>query len=133
MSYLLDTNVCIVFLSQRSAQVSRRFMAVPESEKIVCSIVRAELFYGAHKSQQSQASLQRIRRFLANLPTLPFDDIAALYYGQFRAELARQGTPIGQHDLQIAAIAAAHNLTLVTHNTREFSRIPNLQLEDWEI
>ena len=133
MRYLLDTNVCIMFLSQRSPLVDQRFMAVPTPDKIVCSVVRAELFYGAYKSQQPQASLQKALQFFSLLPTLPFDDVAARHCGEIRAELARKGTPIGQYDFQIAAIALAHNLTVVTHNTREFSRVPNLLLEDWEI
>jgi tRNA(fMet)-specific endonuclease VapC len=63
---------------------------------------------------------------------LPFDDAAAEAYGRLRAELARRGTPIGPNDLMIAAIALAHDLTLVTHNTAEFSRVSGLRLEDWE-
>jgi len=62
---------------------------------------------------------------------LPFDDKAALNLGDMRAYLAKQGTPIGPYDLQIAAIAITHSLTVVTHNTREFARVPGLNLEDW--
>jgi tRNA(fMet)-specific endonuclease VapC len=70
-----------------------------------------------------------LRRFVS----LPFGDEAAIVCGQIRARLASAGTPIGAYDLQIAAIALANNLTLVTHNTREFGRIEGLQVEDWEI
>ncbi len=71
-------------------------------------------------------------KFLRRYMTLPFDDNAAQICGEIRADLARKGTPIGPYDVQIAAIALANNLTLVTHNTREFSRVPNLLLDDWE-
>jgi tRNA(fMet)-specific endonuclease VapC len=70
---------------------------------------------------------------LAQFISLPFDDSAAMFFGQIRSQLESMGTPIGSYDLQIAAIALAHNLVLITHNTREFSRVDNLQLEDWEI
>ena len=74
-----------------------------------------------------------MRQFFANLPSLPFDDDAAEHFGDIRATLARQGKPIGPYDLQIAAIARAHGLIVVTHNTREFTRVPGLMLEDWQI
>lgn len=70
--------------------------------------------------------------FLLQFPSLSFDDACADYYSATRAELARLGTPIGANDLLIAAIALANQLTIVTHNTREFSRIQNLHIEDWE-
>ncbi len=70
--------------------------------------------------------------FQRKIPSLPFDDNAAHEYGRIRAHLASLGTPIGPNDLMIASIALANNLTLITHNTAEFSRIPALQLEDWQ-
>jgi len=65
--------------------------------------------------------------------TLPFDDQSAVIYGQIRAQLAAPGTPIDPNDLLIASIALANNLIIVTHNTREFSRVEGLRLEDWDI
>ena len=76
--------------------------------------------------------LQRLQAFLGAFQSLPFDDAAAEAYGRLRAELARRGTPIGPNDLMIAAIALVHDLTLVTHNTAEFSRVSDLRFEDWE-
>jgi tRNA(fMet)-specific endonuclease VapC len=99
---------------------------------VVCSIVRAELFYGAAKSQTSEATRRKQDIFLRPYATLPFDDLAADMYGRIRAQLEQAGTPIGPLDMQIAAIALAHGLTLVTNNTREFSRVSGLLLEDWE-
>lgn len=132
MKYLLDTNVCIMFLSRRNPQLSTRFASIPAYDKTVCSIVRTELYFGAYKSKYQTQSLATINGFLAHLPSLPFDDKAAQICGEIRADLARKGTPIGPYDVQIAAIALANHLTLVTHNTREFSRVPNLLLDDWE-
>ncbi|MBL8132078.1 MAG: type II toxin-antitoxin system VapC family toxin [Anaerolineae bacterium] len=132
MTYLLDTNVCIRIINGRSGIARQKLLSHPAEEIIVCSIVRAELFYGASKSQTPQATQRKQALFLMPFASLPFDDAAANTYGRIRAELEQSGTPIGPLDLQIAAIALAHQLTLVTHNTREFGRIPHLQLEDWE-
>ena len=133
MKYLLDTNVCIHALAQSNARLATRFLAIPTADKIIGAVVLAELFYGAYKSQRRAASLLAIETFLAGYPDLDFDSTAAQIQGEIRAELERQGKPIGAYDLQIAAIAIANQLTLVTHNTREFSRVPNLLIEDWEI
>ena len=104
-----------------------------EPHIVVCSVVKAELFYGAMRSNNPQRTLANQQKFLNSFVSLPFDDQAAVIYGRIRAHLATQGMPIGANDLQIAAISLAHNLTLVTHNQREFSRVPGLHLEDWEI
>jgi tRNA(fMet)-specific endonuclease VapC len=73
-----------------------------------------------------------LQQFFADLPSLPFDDVAAERCGRIRAEVLTKGTPVGPYDLQIAGIALTRGLTVVTHNTREFSRIPGLALEDWQ-
>ncbi len=133
MKYLLDTNVCVNAIHQRVPKLNLHYVRIPAQEKAVCSIVRFELFYGAYKSQRRSISLPIIENFLANYPNLDFDENAARICGELRADLESKGTPIGSYDLQIAAVALVHNLILVTHNTREFSRVPNLTLEDWEI
>lgn len=133
MKYLLDTNPCIRLLENRSAKLRQRMQATPMKEISVCSVVKAELFYGAMKSNNPQQTLAIQQRFLNQFISLPFDDLAAETYGRERARLAKLGTPIGPNDLLIAAIAMTNNLTLVTHNTREFSRVTNLNFEDWEI
>lgn len=132
MNYLLDTNVCIRFLNQSVESVIERLSIISESDIAVCSVVKAELFYGAMKSQNPQKTLSRQQKFVNRFISLPFDDASALIYGQLRATLAKAGTPIGSNDLQIASIAIANNLTLVTHNVAEFSRILQLHWEDWE-
>jgi tRNA(fMet)-specific endonuclease VapC len=133
MRYLLDTNVCVMYLNGRSSSVRDRLLSTPNEEMVVCSVVKAELFYGAMRSNNPTQTLERQREFLGRFISLPFDDETAIVSGQIRAHLASAGTPIGAYDLQIAAIALANNLTLVTHNTREFERVDGLQIEDWEV
>lgn len=99
---------------------------------MLCSVVRAELIYGARRSARVEVNLNRLKSFAAPLQSLAFDDRCAHDYGLIRAELAAQGKPIGANDLLIAAMALAHDLTLVTHNTGEFSRVAGLRIEDWE-
>jgi tRNA(fMet)-specific endonuclease VapC len=131
--YLLDTNSCIGYLNGRSVGVLRRLQALPSQDVAVCSVVKAELFYGSMRSNNPARSLAQQQDFLNRFISLPFDDQSALIYGQIRAQLAASGTPIGPNDLLIASIALANNLILVTHNTREFSSVEGLRLEDWEI
>lgn len=131
--YLLDTNTCIHLLNHRHPAILRHFRAHSPAEIALCSIVKAELYYGARHSQRVEANLQRLKLFFAPLQSLPFDDRCAEDYGLIRADLAAQGIPIGPKDLLIAAIARAHDATLVTHNTAEFSRIVGLRLDDWEV
>src|SRR5436853_7175626 len=108
MNYLLDTNVCIRFLSGRAPNLITKFSSVPAIDKLRCSIVKAELFYGAHKSQQQKKNLANLKRFFAHFSSLSFDDKSAKSFGKICADLARKGTPIGPYDLQIAAIALAN-------------------------
>jgi tRNA(fMet)-specific endonuclease VapC len=101
-------------------------------EIVSCSIVKAEMFYGAMKSAHPVTNLSRLETFFAPYEILPFDDAAARRFGEIRASLEKQGTPIGPYDLQIAAVALANGCVVVTHNTREFSRVSGLLVEDWE-
>ncbi|WYL96821.1 MAG: type II toxin-antitoxin system VapC family toxin [Gloeotrichia echinulata IR180] len=132
MIYLLDTNACIVYLNRPISGVRRHLESLRPQDIAVCSVVKAELFYGARKSNNPQRTLALQSGFLNNFVSLPFDDAAATIFGRIRAELANLGTPIGPYDLQIASITLTHNLILVTHNTSEFSRVNGLQFEDWE-
>lgn len=132
MIYLLDTNVCIHLLNERHPPILQHFRSHTPAEIALCSIVKAELLYGARRSQRVEANLQLLKAFFAPLHSLPFDDQCAEHYGQIHADLLAQGKPIGPNDTLIAAIARAHDATLVTHNTAEFSRVAGLRLEDWE-
>ncbi|MEI6368937.1 type II toxin-antitoxin system VapC family toxin [Anabaena sp. AL93] len=133
MIYLLDTNACIIYLKGKNFHLKQKLDNIPLSEVAVCSVVKGELFYGSIRSANPERNLRLQQGFLSQFVSLPFDDQSTLIFGEIRAQLAADGTPIGAYDLQIAAIALANNLILVTHNTKEFSRIPQLQLEDWEI
>ena len=130
--HLLDSNTCIQFLNGKSASVERRLMGTRPSEIKLCSIVKAELWYGAARSKDAPKVMSKLTEFFAPYESLPFNDAAAAEYGRIRELLARAGTPIGPNDLLIAAIARERGLTLVTHNVREFSRVPGLSIEDWE-
>jgi tRNA(fMet)-specific endonuclease VapC len=133
MRYLLDTNVCIIYLKGRNLNLKQRLEAVPVQEIAVCSIVKAELCFGAMKSANPEHNLALQQTFLERSVSLTFDDFAAMAFGVIRTQLDTRGMPIGAYDLQIAAIALTSNLTLVTHNTREFRRVDGLQIEDWEV
>ncbi|TDY02701.1 tRNA(fMet)-specific endonuclease VapC [Thiohalophilus thiocyanatoxydans] len=132
MMVLLDTNVCIHFLNGNHPRILQHFQSHSPDEIALCSVVKAELLYGAQRSARVDANQQRLRQFFAPLRSVPFDDTCAEHYALIRADLAAQSTPIGPNDLIIAATARAHNLTLVTHNTAEFSRVAGLTTEDWE-
>jgi len=112
--------------------VVSRLAQAPPDEIRLCSIVKAELYDGAYRSSRREQNLVLLDRFFQQFISLPFDDQAAQVYGQVRAELSRRGQIIGPNDLLIASIALANSLTLVTHNTREFSRMMGLKIEDWE-
>ncbi len=130
--YLLDTNVCIHLLNQKHPGILQHFQQHSPGEIALCSIVKAELLYGARHSQRIQENLQLLAKFFAPLVSLPFDDRCAEEAGLIRADLAGQGNPIGPNDLLIAATARAHDAVLITHNSGEFSRVTGLRLEDWE-
>lgn len=134
MIYLPDTNAWIAYLRQNNSAIVHRFGQVHPGDIALCSIVLAELLYGVHRSlpsfqaHNSALVVQLTRSFVS----LPFDDRAADEYGRLRAHLAGIGTPIGPNDSLIASIALANGLTLVTHNVREFGRVPSLLVEDWQ-
>lgn len=133
LKYLLDTNACINYLNFPSSKIANAIRTTPADEIAVCSVVKSELFFGSRKSKNPTLNLARQLGFLDNFPSLPFDDVAADKYATVRAELTAIGKLIGPYDLQIAAIALANDLTLVTHNTDEFLRVSGLIIEDWEI
>lgn len=133
MIYLLDTNVCIHLLNEKKSRITQNFRQHSPVDIVLCSVVKAELLYGARRSQRMESNLQLLKAFFAPLQSLPFDDDCAEHFGQIHADLLNQGKPIGPNDTLIAAIARAHNATLITHNTGEFSRVAGLRLEDWEL
>jgi tRNA(fMet)-specific endonuclease VapC len=132
MAFLLDTNVCIGILTARSPRAVERLRQLSPSEVHVASVVRAELLFGARNSTRVEANLALLATFLSPFASVPFDDLAADYYGRLRATLHRAGELIGPNDMLIAAAALARDLVLVTHNVKEFSRVPGLRWVDWE-
>jgi len=131
--YLLDTNACIRIITGRSPAVVERLSRHNPSDIRLCSIVTAELIYGAYRSARPAENLRVIERFGAPFESLPFDERCSEIYGRIRSDLAAMGRPIGSNDLLIAAIAIRNDLTLVTANTGEFGRVVGLSIEDWEI
>ena len=132
MIFLPDTNACITLLRQRDQRLIARWKSVKVTDIVLCSITVYELRYGAQRSFDPSSEHSKLDLFLSPFISLSFDDQCARRCAEVRAELEAKGQVIGPHDLQIAAIALQHQLTLVTHNSREFSRIAGLKLDDWE-
>lgn len=122
MSYLLDTNVCIRYLNGSSESVRQHLELISPTNVMLCSVVKSELLTGACKSKNKQKTLEKLEKFFAPLLSFPFDDKAAETCCVIRSDLESKGTPIGPYDLQIASIAIANDLILVTHNQREFRK-----------
>lgn len=131
--FLLDTNTCIQLWQRHHLSIRRRFATYSPAQIALCSIVKAELLYGAYRSQRATHNVPLLQALFAPLQSLPFDDVAAEHYAQIRADLTQKGQLIGGNDMLIAAIARAHNATLVTHNMGEFSRVVGLNCVDWEL
>lgn len=133
MIYLLDTNACIQLWQRKNLTVRRHFAQYSPSEIALCSVVKAELLFGALRSEQKENNCALLQKLFAPLQSFEFDDSAAEHYATIRADLTAKGNLIGANDLMIAAIAVANKATLITHNTAEFSRVQGLQLQDWEL
>ena len=131
MEYLLDTNVVIDLARDFSSRTAQRLQYVRPSQVYLSSIVTHELFYGANKSQRVEDNVARVDSL--QFQVLEFDKEDSRCAGEVRATLARGGTPIGPLDVLIAGQALARDMTLVTNNTGEFSRVPGLRLEDWSL
>ena len=129
--YLLDTNICIFALKDKFPALKKKLLTVHPDEIAVSSITVFELEYGAAKSKWGDKTREVLRQFLSSYEILPFTVEDAEVCGQIRAVLTAAGTPIGAYDVMIAAQGAARDLTVVTNNTGEFSRVPGLHLEDW--
>jgi len=132
MAYLLDTNACIQILNSSNSPVTKKILSITAKEIYICTVVYSKLYYGAYKSANVNRNLTHLENLFAEFADLPLDRQAVKIAGNIRARLDALGTPIGANDLLIAAIALANDLILVTHNTREFSRIDGLKYEDWE-
>ena len=133
MKKLLDTNIISYWMRGDEAVISRMKTCKP-CDLAISAITIAEIIYGIEKSpSRKEERREKLNLIRSELIVLPFDEPAAEEYGVIRSYLESKGIPISERDLQIAAIARSNHLVVVTHNTREFSRISGLQLEDWAL
>lgn len=129
--FLLDTNICIYIRQAKPEAVLRRFLSLRDGEAAISVITYGELMFGANKSAQRAAALERLRELVHWLPALPLPENAGEAYGAIRADLSTRGFMIGNNDLWIAAHAVADGFTLVTNNEKEFKRVRGLKLQNW--
>ena len=129
--FLLDTNICVFLMKNRYPKATETLLRQDPSEIAISSVTVYELEYGAAKSQWPEKNRKNVRLFLAPFTILPFDGNDAIAAGEIRQLLEKAGTPIGPYDIQIAAQGLARDCVVVTHNTGEFSRVPNLRITDW--
>jgi len=130
MVYLLDTNVVVAMLRRHSMRLAQ-IIEQRRDQVAVSAITAMELEYGAERSQRTELMRAAVDQALILLTVLDFDRAAARAAAKVRAELAALGTPIGPYDTLIAGHARSRGLTVVTHNAREYSRVPGLTVEDW--
>jgi tRNA(fMet)-specific endonuclease VapC len=131
MTYLLDTDICIYIMNKRPAEVIARFKQYDVGDVGISTITLSELQLGVAKSSKPQKSQQRLADFTAPFSVLSYDEVAAKAYGDIRYQLEKQGQSIGPLDLLIAAQAKSRKLVLVTNNGREFTRVDDLDVENW--
>ncbi|MCC7083696.1 MAG: PIN domain-containing protein [Pirellulales bacterium] len=132
MIYLLDTYAWISYLNDIHGNVVKRAVPTDFKQIRLYSIVLAELFFGAFRSQRRAHNLALIEDLMAEFESVSFDGRAARICGELRANLVKNGRPVGAYDLLIASLALANDLTVATHNLSEYPRVPRLRVEDWE-
>ena len=131
MSYMLDTDTCIYIKNLQPPQVIKRFSDLQGGDVVMSLITFGELLNGALKSKQANIALKKINQLSTILPVQAMSADVAKQYASIRRSLEKQGNIIGANDLWIAAHALALDVTLVTNNTREFSRVDGLKIENW--
>lgn len=129
--FMLDTDTCIYLRKRRPPSVAQRFQELRPGEVVISTITYGELYNGALKSREAAAALSNLKQLVEILPVQPLPATAGECYGVVRSALEKSGNIIGGNDLWIAAHAIELGLVLVTNNTKEFSRIPQLKLENW--
>ena len=133
LRFMLDTDICSYVMKRSYDLLLKRLSTVPVSDVCISVVTKFELFYAVEVSPQQRQDEAALNAFLGYVEVLEFPDNASSHYAQIRAHLKKAGTMIGGNDLLIAAHARSLGITLVTHHTREFSRIPKLAVEDWTI
>jgi tRNA(fMet)-specific endonuclease VapC len=131
--YMLDTDTCSYIMKRSNQQLLNRLQKIPVSDVCISVITKAELLFGVEVSARRQRDEAAVKAFLSYVEVLDLPDKATPHYARIRASLKARGTMIGANDLFIAAHACSLGLTLVTNNTREFGRVPNLVTENWTI
>ena len=131
MRYLLDTNICIFLIRNRSSRVLTELKKHDPADLCISAITVAELEYGCDRSANPEKNRLALAEFFSPFILLPFDESAACVYGKVRVGLEKVGTPIGSMDLLIAAHAVSQQMIVVTNNTGEFNRVEGLVVEDW--
>jgi tRNA(fMet)-specific endonuclease VapC len=131
--YLLDTNTCIYIAKHNPPAVRERFARQASSDLVMSVVTFGELRFGAEKSQSKEKARAAIQQLRSRIEVCPLPIAAAEHYGEIRAELQKNGQPIGNNDLWIAAHARAEGWVVVTNNEREFERVPGLVVENWVV
>ena len=129
--FYLDTNTCIYFLNGRSEKIKNNILTTLPTQIAIPAIVKAELLLSAYKSKSKEKTLENIEKFLHPFEIIPFEDQMSYDYADIRSQLEKKGKVIGPNDLLIASITRFHDAILITNNVDEFSRIPNLKIENW--
>jgi tRNA(fMet)-specific endonuclease VapC len=129
-SYLLDTNILSDIIKNPRGSAAQKIRSVGSEVVFTSIIVASELQFGIRKKSSVQLT-ERVERLLESIEVLNFKSPSDIHYGEIRHYLQKAGTPIGPNDLLIAAHALAENLVVVTDNTKEFNRVPGLQVENW--
>jgi tRNA(fMet)-specific endonuclease VapC len=131
MRYMLDTNICSYILKSHPLSVKAHFEQVGTRDLCISTVVLAELYYGAARHPKGPAIRKEIDEFVSRLVVIPWDEIAADHYGEIRATMEKDGTPIGAMDMMIAAHARSQGATLVSNNIRHFDKVPGLHIANW--
>ena len=131
MRYMLDTNICIYVIKHKPEKVFKKLQKTDPSDVCISSVTYAELVHGVEKSNAIDKNRLALSILLANIAILDFDVNAANCYGKIRADLEKKGTPIGPLDMMIAGHAKSLGYTVVTNNTKEFSRVSDINIENW--
>ncbi len=132
MKFLLDTCVCVSLLRRTvSRDLREKIQSIELDDACISAITEGELRFGADKSIDADREHQKVDVLLSTIKVEPFDSMAAREYGDVRCRLEKAGTKIGSNDLLIAGHARALNLLVITNNVKEFTRVPDLKVEDW--
>jgi tRNA(fMet)-specific endonuclease VapC len=129
--FFLDTNTCIYFLNGKYQSIKDKIFSTPPGDIAIPAIVKAELLLGACKSRQRTENVEKVEQFLEPFEIIPFIDMMTYIYADIRHKTESAGVSIGPNDLFIGSIVKFHEGTLVTNNVREFSRIEDLQIDNW--